>query len=63
MQLDQQEYDDLGAVHVFDWLEQVPRSSFGWGHRRAEYRKMAERAGREAIQVYDRVFSQEPVRQ
>jgi len=36
----------LCRVHLFDWLEQVPRSRLGWGYRRAAYRQMAERLAR-----------------
>lgn len=49
--------EDLARVHLYDWLEQVPRSRFGWGYRRASYRRMAERLG--ATAAYDRVFAQE----
>src|SRR5690349_6553340 len=41
--LSQADLDDLCRVHLFDWLEQVPRSRYGWGYRREGYRKMAER--------------------
>jgi hypothetical protein len=49
--------DDLCRVHLFDWLEQVPRSSYGWGYRREGYRLMAERLGGNALTTYDRVFA------
>jgi len=52
------DFDDLCQVHLFDWLEQAPRSQ-EWGYRRAAYRHMAERLGADAIAVYDRVFAQE----
>jgi hypothetical protein len=52
------DFDDLCRVHLYDWLEQVPRSRHGWGYRRAAYRRMAERLG--ATAVYDRVFANEP---
>ena len=54
------DFDDLCRVHLGDWLEQVPRSRFGWDYRRAAYRRMAERLGRAAQAAYDRVFRQEP---
>jgi hypothetical protein len=57
--LDRQDFDDLCKVHLYDWLEQVPRSRFGWGHRREAYRRMAQRAGGAAEQAYARVFAQE----
>jgi hypothetical protein len=51
------DFDDLGRVHLFDWLEQVPRSRWGWGYRRPAYRRLAERLG--ATAAYDRVFAGE----
>ncbi|MFO0845815.1 MAG: hypothetical protein U0797_26105, partial [Gemmataceae bacterium] len=48
-----EDFDDLCRVHLFDWLEQVPRSRFGWGYRRAPYRAMAERLGGSALTAYD----------
>ena len=57
--LSRPEFDDLCRVHLYDWLEQVPRSRFGWGYRRAAYRRMAERLGASACAAYDRVFAQE----
>ena len=61
MALSRGELDDLCRVHLYDWLEQVPRSELGWGYRRAAYRRMAERLGGAARATYDRVFAQEPV--
>ena len=40
------DFDDLCRVHLYDWLEQAPRSRFGYGYRREAYRGMAERLGR-----------------
>jgi hypothetical protein len=54
------DFDDLCRVHLYDWLEQAPRSQLGWGYRRAAYRRMAEQLGAPALTVYDRVFAQEP---
>ena len=51
---------DLAAVHLFDWLEQVERSEFGWGYRRAAYREMAALLGEDAESLYADVFSREP---
>jgi hypothetical protein len=62
MQLAQEEFDDLCRVHLYDWLEQVPRSRRGWSYRRAAYRRIAERLGPPALGAYDRVFRQEPVK-
>jgi hypothetical protein len=58
--LDRADFDDLSRVHLYDWLEQVPRSRMGWDHRRAAYRRLAERLGGAAVELYDRVFGQEP---
>lgn len=58
--LSREDFDDLCRIHLFDWLEQVPRSRYGWGYRRAAYQHMAERLGGTARQTYDRIFAQEP---
>jgi hypothetical protein len=58
--LSRADFDDLCRVHLYDWLEQVPRSQFGWGYRREAYRRMAERLGGAALATYDRVFAAEP---
>ncbi|HEX3659662.1 MAG TPA: hypothetical protein VHV55_27995 [Pirellulales bacterium] len=60
MSLTRGEFDDLACVHLFDWLEQVRRSSLGWGYRRAAYQRMAERAGTTAQRAYEAVFSMAP---
>ena len=54
------DFDDLCRIHLYDWLEQVPRSRYGWGYRRDGYRRMAERLGGNALKAYDRVFATEP---
>jgi hypothetical protein len=58
VELGRADFDDLCRVHLYDWLEQAPRSQYGWGYRRRAYRKMAERVG--ATAAYDRVFAMEP---
>lgn len=58
--LSQADFDDLCRVHLYDWLEQVPRSRFGWSYRRRAYRRMAERIGPVAEEAYATVFAQEP---
>jgi hypothetical protein len=58
--LSRADFDDLCRVHLYDWLEQVPRSRHGWAYRRSAYRRMAERLGEQAVQLYDRTFAQEP---
>lgn len=59
LSLTQDDFDDLCCVHLFDWLEQVPRSRFGWDYRRRAYRQMAQRLGNSALTAYDRVFARE----
>src|SRR5207248_11021285 len=58
--LSEDDFDDLCRVHLYDWLEQVPRSRFGWDYRRQTYRRVAERLGGPAREAYDSVFAQEP---
>src|SRR5437870_560884 len=38
--LAQEDFNDLCRVHLYDWLEQVPRSK-EWDYRRAGYQRMA----------------------
>jgi hypothetical protein len=57
--LNESDFDDLCKVHLYDWLEQVPRSELGWNFRRAAYRGMAERLGGVALAAYDRTFARE----
>ncbi len=56
--LTQEDFEDLCRVHLYDWLEQVPRSK-DWDYRRAAYRRMADRLGEAAQQAYDKVFAAE----
>lgn len=49
------DFDDLCRVHLFDWLEQAPRSSMP-DYRRAAYRAMADHLGGEALEEYHRVL-------
>jgi hypothetical protein len=55
VELPQRDYDDLCAVHLFDWLEQVPRSE-EWDYRAAAYRKMADRLGKTATDAYQQTY-------
>jgi hypothetical protein len=57
VRLSREDFDALCGVHLYDWLEQVPRSRLGWEYRRAAYRRMAERLGSTAIACHDRVFA------
>jgi len=56
--LSQRDFDDLTIMHVFDWLEQVPRSH-DWDYRRAAYQAMAEYLGGIAAEECDRVYGLE----
>jgi hypothetical protein len=58
VELSRVDFDDLCRVHLYDWLEQVPRSR-EWNYRRAAYRRMAERLGPAAEQDHDRVFARQ----
>ena len=61
IELSKADFDDLCRVHLYDWLEQVPRSRYGMDYRKAAYRRMAERLGAKAVEAYDRVFTAAPV--
>jgi hypothetical protein len=54
--LGKEDFEDLCRVHLYDWLEQVPRSQ-DWDYRRAAYRRMASRLGGAACETYDRLFA------
>ena len=58
--LSRNDFDDLCRVHLYDWLEQVPRSRYGWDYRRQAYRQMAARLGTAAEENYAKVFAHEP---
>lgn len=60
VELSAEDFGDLCRVHLYDWLEQVPRSRLGWGYRRDAYRAMARRLGGAAEDAYRRVFASEP---
>jgi hypothetical protein len=60
VELSRPDFDDLCRVHLYDWLEQVVRSRYGWDYRRAAYRRMAERIGGNALKAYERTFATEP---
>lgn len=51
-----EDFDDLCRIHLYDWLEQVPRSQ-NWDYRREAYRNLATRLGTTAQQAYERVFA------
>jgi hypothetical protein len=56
VELSEEDFTDLCKVHLYDWLEQVPRSQ-EWDYRRETYRQMATRLGGAALEAYDRVFA------
>jgi hypothetical protein len=56
--LTQEDFDDLCRVHLYDWLEQVPRSR-EWDYRRKAYWQMASRLGGAALKAYEHVFAAE----
>ena len=58
VELGQRDFDDLARIHLYDMLEQVPRSRT-WNYRRPGYRRLAERLGPAAVEEYDRVFALE----
>ncbi len=58
--VDANDLRDLATVHLFDWLEQVERSEFGWGYRRQAYQEMAALSGPAAEALYADIFSREP---
>jgi hypothetical protein len=60
VELSTADFDDLCRIHLYDWLEQVPRSQ-QWDYRRAGYRRLAERLGGAALDSYHRVFAEETV--
>ncbi|HWG46848.1 MAG TPA: hypothetical protein VN688_29060 [Gemmataceae bacterium] len=58
VQLSEDELTDLCKIHLYDWLEQVPRSQ-QWDYRREAYRRIANRLGGVALESYDRVYGVE----
>jgi hypothetical protein len=58
VELSEEDFNDLCRVHLYDWLEQVPRSR-EWNYRRAAYQGMVRRSGTVAQEAYDRVFAAE----
>jgi len=58
--VDANDLRDLATVHLFDWLEQVERSEFGWGYRRRAYQEMAALSGPAAEALYADIFFREP---
>jgi hypothetical protein len=57
--LSRADFEDLCRIHLYDWLEQVPRSQ-QWDYRREAYRNMAARLGGVARESFERVFAEAP---
>jgi hypothetical protein len=53
------DFDDLCRIHLYDWLEQVPRSQ-QWDYRRPAYQRMAEWLGGVARESFERVYAVAP---
>jgi hypothetical protein len=58
VELSEEDFTDLCKIHLYDWLEQVPRNQ-SWDYRREGYRRLATRLGGIALESYDRVFAAE----
>ncbi len=57
-EVSEEDFTDLCKIHLYDWLEQVPRSR-KWDYRREAYWRIANRLGGIALESYDRVFAAE----
>jgi hypothetical protein len=58
IELSAEDFDDLCRIHLYDWLEQAPRSQ-KWDYRREAYRNLADRLGGIALNSYEQVFAGE----
>jgi hypothetical protein len=56
VELSLDDFNDLCRVHLYDWLEQAPRSDMP-DYRREAYCRMAERLGKTARAEHERVFT------
>jgi hypothetical protein len=56
LHLTRNEFDDLCRVHLYDWLEQLPRSQRR-DYRSEAYRRMAARLGGALKEAYDRAIA------
>ena len=57
--MEEDEFNELCVIHLWDWLEQVERWN-NWDYRRTGYRFLAERLGGFYLEQYDAVFVREP---
>jgi len=55
-----EDLEDLGRIHLYDFMEQVPRSQ-EWWYRRPGYRMLAQRLGGPALETWKSVYANEPV--
>lgn len=53
--MDEVDFDALCKIHLFDWLEQVPRGR-RWDYRRDAYQRLAERIGGAALETFKLVY-------
>ena len=53
------DFIDLCRIHLFDWLEQVPRSA-KWTYRRDAYRCLASRLGSMTSEAFEHVYAAAP---
>ena len=56
VELNETDFDDLGRIHLCDWIEQVGRAQ-AWGYRHEAYRQLANRLGGIARESYERAFA------
>lgn len=57
IELSEQDFDDLGTIHLCDWLEQVGRSE-DWSYRRHVYEYLANRFGGPALASFHEVYGE-----
>lgn len=57
LELSPEDFDDLGRIHLCDWLEQVGRSQ-DWDYRRNVYQYLARRLGGPALAAYQAVYGE-----
>ncbi len=55
--LSNEDFSDLCRIHLYDWLEQVPRSEC-WDYRKEAYLEMARFLGDQSVSDYEGVFCQ-----
>src|SRR5262249_21251156 len=60
VELSEDDFTDLSKIHLYDWLEQAPRSDKR-DYRHEAYRRLASRLGGVALESYGRVFAAETV--